>query len=131
MDDRRYYKIARRVNKILGVESQIHDGISRITKAKFDTILALDVLEHVDDLDAYIHTFKDLSHENTRVVVSGPTESILYKAGRWLAGFSGDYHIRNIYEIERAFMESGFKRIALKKLYFPITHFRITAWCQA
>jgi hypothetical protein len=33
--------------------------------------------------------------------VSGPTESVLYQIGRFVAGFHGDYHQRSIFDIER------------------------------
>ena len=62
------------------------------------------------------------------LIISGPTESFLYKIGRKLAGFSGDYHVTNIYDVERKFSEGGFTKTGLKKLYFPFTLFRISTW---
>ena len=68
----------------------------------FDVILALDVLEHVDDPDCAIRRFAQLLKKDGKLIVSGPTESILYRIGRKLAGYSGDYHCRDIYDIERS-----------------------------
>ncbi len=61
-------------------------------------------------------------------MVSGPTENVLYKAGRLLAGFSGEYHVTNIYDIEGKFREMGLEREALKVLYPPVPLFRISRW---
>ena len=74
----------------------------------FDLILAIEVLEHIDDLDETVKMFKHLLHENGNLLVAGPTENLLYQAGRKLAGYSGDYHVRNIYDI-RAVLEKHFQ----------------------
>jgi len=65
----------------------------------FDLILATEVLEHVDDLEGMLRLFRDLLEPGGRLLISGPTENFLYKIGRKLAGFSGEYHVRNIYTI--------------------------------
>ena len=64
------------------------------------------------------------------LIVSGPTESWAYRCGRWIAGFSGDYHVRSVFEVESEIMEAGFARERLLRLPFPIapTLFRITLW---
>ena len=48
---------------------------------KFDFIVALDVLEHIslNDLPLYIDQMKKILNPNGYIVVSGPTENILYK----------------------------------------------------
>ncbi|MPZ23937.1 MAG: methyltransferase domain-containing protein [Dehalococcoidia bacterium] len=73
-----------------------------------DCIFALDVLEHVEpeELVALSATFKRLLKPGGRLVVSGPTESFMYKAGRAVAGFlnshyRGEYHHRDIFDIDR------------------------------
>lgn len=73
------------------------DGLS------FDLILAMDVLEHVDHLDEYVKDLRTLSSPTATVVITGPTENYLYKIGRALAGYSGHYHVRNIYDIRNSF----------------------------
>lgn len=97
-------------------------------KEKYDRIFALDVLEHVDDLDKYTYQLKSLLESGGQIILSGPTENYLYKLGRKMAGFSGHYHIRNIYEIEKAFKKIGLQRVKLKILYPILPLFRITCW---
>lgn len=73
----------------------------------FDTIFALDVLEHVNDLGATLDTFRQRLRGGGKLVVSAPTESRLYALGRRLAGpeFTGDYHVRGAAEILREVAE--------------------------
>ena len=65
-----------------------------IELGSIDLIFALDVLEHIDDLEPYLDRFEELLSPNGAIVVSVPTESWLYKVGRKLAGkrFTGHYH---------------------------------------
>jgi 2-polyprenyl-3-methyl-5-hydroxy-6-metoxy-1,4-benzoquinol methylase len=67
----------------------------------FDCVFALDVLEHVreDDLVPLLGRFRSLLTPGGRLVVSGPTETRVYRAARRLAGFRGDYHHRSIWDI--------------------------------
>jgi 2-polyprenyl-3-methyl-5-hydroxy-6-metoxy-1,4-benzoquinol methylase len=92
----------------------------------FDLINALDVLEHVDDLPRTLSELMQLLKPGGRLVVSGPTENILYRLGRKLAGpqYSGDYHERGISEIERELARRArVKPIAT--LYWPVPLFKI------
>jgi 2-polyprenyl-3-methyl-5-hydroxy-6-metoxy-1,4-benzoquinol methylase len=68
---------------------------------RFDRIFALDVLEHVSEaeLSQLSADFASLLTDDGALIVSGPTESVAYKLGRALAGFKGDYHHRNIFDI--------------------------------
>jgi 2-polyprenyl-3-methyl-5-hydroxy-6-metoxy-1,4-benzoquinol methylase len=82
-----------------------------------DLVLAMDVLEHVDDLpETILEIFRSLK-PGGRLVVSGPTENAFYRLGRRLAGYSGHYHHRSIGDVEKAM--SGRFRIAAKKVVFP------------
>lgn len=123
-----FYEMVREVCKALNIEAEIYHDLFQITETNFDCILALDVLEHIKDEDLYIEKLFGLAHNKTRIIISGPTENILYKAGKRLAGFPGDYHVRNIYDIEQKFRDKGLKRYTLKRLYFPFTLFRISSW---
>ena len=86
-----------------GVET--HDAGRRrlrdMAPPSFDLILALDVLEHVDDLSTTLSDLCTMLVPGGMIVISGPTENALYKLGRWIAGavYSGDYHERGIDEI--------------------------------
>lgn len=92
----------------------------------FDCIVALDVLEHIDDLLPYMEKFKRLLKENGQIIFSGPTENILYKLGRKIAGndYSGDYHVSNINTISNFFSNYG-KVEKIKTLYPVIPLFEI------
>ncbi|MFD0965062.1 class I SAM-dependent methyltransferase [Pseudofulvibacter geojedonensis] len=92
----------------------------------FDIIYALDVLEHVDNIEEYIKLFEKLLTPNGVIIVSGPTENIFYKVGRIFAGkrFTGDYHLTNIAKIKQDFKQ--FLNVnTLKKLFPPITLFEL------
>ena len=69
---------------------------------RFDRIFALDVLEHVDEqvLRRLSARFHALLAPSGRLVESGPTESRTYRVARALAGFAGNYHHRNVYDID-------------------------------
>jgi len=87
-------------------------------RGKIGLILALDVLEHVDDLGGILYDLGQLLTPGGRILVSGPTENMLYRLGRRLAGYSGHYHLRNIGDVEKA-ISSDF-RIYSRKVLFPI-----------
>jgi 2-polyprenyl-3-methyl-5-hydroxy-6-metoxy-1,4-benzoquinol methylase len=102
------------------------DEIAKTGKNRFDCIVALDVLEHIDDLTPYIEKFKILLKENGSVIFSGPTENLLYKIGRKIAGndYSGDYHVSNIKTISELFRNYGEVK-KIKTLYTFIPLFEI------
>lgn len=85
---------------------------------KIDLILALDVLEHVGDLGGILSDLGQLMTPNGRILVSGPTENMLYRLGRRLAGYSGHYHRRSIRDVERAMLRDF--RIITKRVLFPL-----------
>ena len=78
-------------------------SLSQLTPRSFDLINALDVLEHVDDLPWALKELLALLKPGGQLVISGPTENMLYRIGRKLAGpqFSGEYHERGTAEIKR------------------------------
>lgn len=101
-------------------------SISQLTPTSFDLINALDVLEHVDDLRGTLPELLSLLKPGGRLVVSGPTENILYKIGRKLAGpeYSGEYHERGIVEVKHEL--SRLARVEqIATLYWPVPLFEI------
>jgi len=66
----------------------------------YDWIFAIDSLEHNDNFAELVQIISTKLTDNGIFVLSGPTENALYKLGRKIAGFSGDYHKTNIYDIE-------------------------------
>jgi len=102
--------------------------ISECMANSFDLINALDVLEHVDDLPTTLSILMKLLRPGGQLVISGPTENILYQVGRKLAGpeYSGAYHERGIDEIKGELLNiARIEHIAT--LYQPIPLFEVFA----
>jgi 2-polyprenyl-3-methyl-5-hydroxy-6-metoxy-1,4-benzoquinol methylase len=101
-------------------------SVSQLRGRSFDLIVALDVLEHVDDLPQTLSELFRLLEPGGQLVVSGPTENSLYQIGRRLAGseYSGEYHERGIAEIKREL--SRLARVEhIATLYPPVPLFEI------
>jgi 2-polyprenyl-3-methyl-5-hydroxy-6-metoxy-1,4-benzoquinol methylase len=107
--------------------------LEKIPDASLSVVVALDVLEHVDGLDATLALFRRKLRRDGGVIVSGPTENGLYRLGRRIAGFSGAYHVRSVFDVERAVEGAGFalERVRRLPLPVPFTLFRITLWRPA
>lgn len=90
-----------------------------IGEDEIDIILAAEVLEHVDPLDETLELFRSWLKPGGVLLISVPTENMLYRTGRRLAGFRGDYHHRNAAAIDREIRGSGFVRERLKKIPAP------------
>jgi len=101
-------------------------SISELEPKSFDLISALDVLEHVDDLPRILSELIRLLKPGGQLVVSGPTENILYRIGRRLAGpeYSGAYHERGIGEIKRELAKLA-RVEPIATLYWPVPLFEI------
>ena len=97
-----------------------------IETGSLDLVIALDVLEHVDNLDEVFADLSSLLKTGGEIIISGPTENIFYKLGRFLAGptYSGDYHVRNIYDIQKV-SKNYFNVETLATLFFPVPLFVI------
>jgi cyclopropane fatty-acyl-phospholipid synthase-like methyltransferase len=125
--DNQHNQLAEKVCDDFNIHATINEDLFKIDD-KFDRIFALDVLEHVDEIEKYIAKLKALLCEGGQILVSGPTENFLYKMGRALAGFSGHYHVRNIYDIEECFEKLGLLRTQVRSLYPIAPLFRISLW---
>ncbi|MEX2160942.1 MAG: class I SAM-dependent methyltransferase [Anaerolineales bacterium] len=93
--------------------------VNSVADHSLDNIVALEVLEHVADLPAVLKLFRRKLAPGGRLVVSGPTENALYKLARRIAGFSGHYHLRNIFDIRHAVADAGFSEEQRKALPLP------------
>lgn len=91
-------------------------------------IIAADVLEHVDDLEGTVERFATKLEAGGSLIVSGPTETPIYRLARKIAGFTGEYHVRTIFAIERVIRAAGLTARQLRTLPGPPlpTLFRIT-----
>jgi len=111
---------------------QVHDAcevtLKDLPKTSFDLIVATDVLEHVQDIAGTLNDMKSLLKPGGQVVISGPTENILYKIGRKLAGseYSGDYHERGILEV-RELLAKQMKIMPIATLYWLVPLFEVFA----
>lgn len=125
--DNEHADLAGRMCERLGIDASLGRDLGEFD-GQYDTIFALDVLEHVEDLGGMAARLRDLLAEGGQLIVSGPTENVLYRMGRRLAGFSGDYHVRNIYDIERVLGAVGLGRVGCRVLYWPASLFRVSRW---
>ncbi|MDH5527494.1 MAG: class I SAM-dependent methyltransferase [Nitrospirota bacterium] len=96
--------------------------LDQVPDASLDLIVAADVLEHVDDLPGWVRRFGSKLKPGGRMLVSGPTENIAYRIGRFVAGFSGkgDYHHTDIDDIRRVFEENGLRAVRGVNLPFAV-----------
>lgn len=101
--------------KFLNSFNDIDDG-------SLDLIVAADVLEHIEELDEYLNLFDRKLKPGGKFLVSGPTESLVYKLGRFIAGFSdkADYHHTNIYNLIDSIENFGFEKRTIINLPFPV-----------
>lgn len=101
-------------------------AITDMASNTFDIIIALDVLEHVHDLPKTLKDLIGLLKPSGQLIVSGPTENILYQLGRKLAGpeYSGAYHERGITEIKNELLKMATIQ-PIATLYWPIPLFEI------
>lgn len=89
-----------------------------------DLILALDSLEHVDILQDVLAGMNRLLKPGGHLLISGPTENLFYRLGRKIAGFSGHYHHRSVYDIEKA-VSKLFQIRSVKNVRFPFSLFLV------
>lgn len=90
-----------------------------IPASSLDIIIAGEVLEHLDDLRQTLSFFRSRLQPSGRLLVSVPTEGMLYRFGRWMAGFHGHYHVANAASIHGEILNAGFKTESLKKTPGP------------
>ena len=80
-----------------------------IPEGSLDYVVATDSLEHVDDPAGQIAAFARLLRPGGLFILSGPTETRLYRLGRLLAGFAGKehYHHTDIFDLHRTIRADG------------------------
>lgn len=120
------------VRELLGLPASVEvrgsgaATLAELPPASFGIVLALDVLEHVDDLPAVLRELARLLQPGGLLVVSGPTENAFYRLGRRLAGpeYSGSYHVRGVAEVE-AELRRVLPVETVARLYPPVVLFRV------
>lgn len=92
---------------------------SKLAPQSIDTIIAAEVLEHIEPLDDTLAFFRERMRPSGRLIVSLPTESALYRLGRRLAGFEGHYHQSNAASIHRDILGAGFEPVRRQEIPAP------------
>lgn len=95
--------------------------------ATYDWIFAIDSLEHNDDFAELLDKLATRLGPRGILILSGPTESPLYRLGRSLAGFRGGYHKTTIYEIESV-AQLRLSPVARVKLFPGLPLFSLSVW---
>ncbi|MFO0728571.1 MAG: class I SAM-dependent methyltransferase [Myxococcota bacterium] len=100
--------------------------LSSLAPRSIDLVVALDVLEHLEDLERGLTEILACLRPGGLLVASCPTENALYRLGRRIAGadFSGDYHERGSKEIREALSKLAPVE-TLKVLIRPVPLFEI------
>jgi 2-polyprenyl-3-methyl-5-hydroxy-6-metoxy-1,4-benzoquinol methylase len=106
----------------------IYKDLFDIKNKKYNYIVALDVLEHIEDLKPIVYKLMELSKNNTKIILSGPTENIIYRLGRFIIGYSGHYHKRTIYDVEKELKQAGMKMTHMNNIFPIFKLFRISVW---
>ena len=85
-------------------------GLDDIPDDSLDILFAVEVLEHFDDLEAGIQLISRKLKPGGQLIISGPTENLLYKTGRLVVGYNKyhEYHRNNIYGIRQAILDAGY-----------------------
>jgi len=107
-----YPQYARDLCDTLGIQAVFPENTSAIPDCTVNTIIAAQVMEHIENPAEYYAEFRRILAPEGRLLMSLPTESIIYKAGRLAAGFSGkgDYHVTGLDSILELAELSGFAR---------------------
>lgn len=97
----------------------VDEWSAAIPDGSIETIIAANVLEHIEERTALLTRLAEKLTRTGRVVISGPTENALYRLGRRLIGFSGDYHVTTIREILDDARAVGLRQVYSKQWPLP------------
>jgi 2-polyprenyl-3-methyl-5-hydroxy-6-metoxy-1,4-benzoquinol methylase len=101
---------AREIARKFKLSISFLEDLSELPDDSMDIIFAVEVMEHLDDPIIYTQLFARKLKPNGRLIMSGPTESGLYKFGRTLVGYNKyhDYHENNVFQLNKIISENGF-----------------------
>jgi 2-polyprenyl-3-methyl-5-hydroxy-6-metoxy-1,4-benzoquinol methylase len=102
--------------------------LERLERGRYAAIFALDSLEHNEDVGAIVDLLLPALRSDGVLIISGPTENMLYRLGRRIAGFSGEYHKTTIYHIERE-VGRQFRLLSRRALPIGMPLFSVSCWC--
>ncbi len=107
-----------------------HRTLEDSPEGMYEWVFAIDSLEHNEDYATLLEQIALKLAPGGVLVLSGPTENSLYRLGRKVAGFSGDYHTTNIYDIERVAAKFMRRRDGLT--IFPgLQLFSLSVWSRS
>jgi 2-polyprenyl-3-methyl-5-hydroxy-6-metoxy-1,4-benzoquinol methylase len=109
------------------IPTSLREDLFSLNKEKYDAIFCLDSLEHNSNFSELIDQLLISLKPNGILIVSGPTENLLYKLGRRIAGFKGDYHQTNIFTIEN-YLSTRLNSIQRCHVPFRLPLFSISVW---
>jgi len=111
--------------KIILKQIKHHDELRDLSEV--DIITSFDVLEHVIEFESLLKLFQNLLYSSGEIIISGPTENLLYSLARKIANIGikgnlkgGQEHVRNITDIKNKMIEAGFvikKEVSLWNLF--------------
>ena len=90
-----------------------------VPEESLTVIICAEVLEHIEDLRSLLRLFERKLRAGGHLVVSLPTENVLYRAGRRIVGYSGDYHVGCAEPVKRLIQAGGFALRYEISLPFP------------
>ena len=90
-----------------------------IDAQSLDVVIAANVLEHVDDRQGLLRKLSSKLRPGGRLVISGPTENAIYRLGRRIVGFTGHYHVSNIYDCIADAKAVGLREVSLRRWPLP------------
>lgn len=103
-----------------------------VPDGQMDTIIAADVLEHIEERQELLANLGRKLAPSGRLVICGPTENWMYKLGRRIVGFSGHYHVTEIAQCLADARAVGFTEVESKSfpLPGPLCLFKIAAFTR-
>ena len=97
------------------------------SEGSYDLVFAIDSLEHNSNYAELLAILVGKLKSGGALILSGPTENVLYRLGRRIAGFDGHYHETTIYHIEAA-AERLLTRQEVRSVMRLAPLFRISVW---
>jgi 2-polyprenyl-3-methyl-5-hydroxy-6-metoxy-1,4-benzoquinol methylase len=105
----------------------IRRRLDELSPAHYAAVFALNSLEHNENVANIFDSLIVSLRPNAPLILSGPTENFLYRAGRSIAGFSVHYHKATIYDIESV-ASTRLTLLQHRVVPFGVPLYSITAW---